>query len=140
MRYTTATRRQLLNKKYIRNKEKTAIYNKSYKLKNKEKIAAWTRDYLLKATFNITVEEYNKKLANQNENCDICKKHYSLFKRNLSVDHCHSTGRIRGLLCSNCNVALGHMKESPDNITNMLSYLAKWSTYENCAFTNPTFI
>lgn len=127
-------------KKYIRDKEKAAIYNKNYKLKNKDKITTWTRDYLLKATFNITTEEYNRKLADQNESCDICKKHYSLFKTKLAADHCHSTGRIRGLLCSNCNVALGHMKENSENITNMLNYLTKWSTYENCAFANPTFI
>lgn len=65
-------------------------------------------------------------LASQGETCNICKKHYTSFTKKLAVDHCHSTGTIRGLLCSDCNLMLGHSKDNPDTLTNAIEYLKKF--------------
>ena len=67
--------------------------------------------------------EYNKLLEIQNNCCDICKKHNSEFKNALSVDHNHTTGVVRGLLCSKCNHLLGLAEENCSTLTNATLYL-----------------
>lgn len=64
-----------------------------------------------------------KAFLKDNATCAICKKHKSNFTRALAVDHCHTTGKIRGLLCTNCNRALGNIKDSIDNLKNAIEYL-----------------
>lgn len=59
----------------------------------------------------------------QQGKCGICNKHQSELDRTLAVDHCHNTGRIRGLLCSNCNLGLGHFKDVIENIESAIRYL-----------------
>ena len=71
-------------------------YKKSLKMKSN-----------LKLNYKITVEEYNNKLKKQKNRCAICNKHRNKFKRNFAVDHCHTTGKIRDLLCGVCNTRLG---------------------------------
>lgn len=61
---------------------------------------------------NLTTEQYHQLLKLQNERCFLCGRHYKGFKRALSVDHCHKTGRVRGLLCSRCNMNLGWIEKT----------------------------
>lgn len=56
--------------------------------------------------------------------CKICKRHQSEFKKRLDFDHCHETGKSRGLLCNQCNQALGLMKDNKENIKAMLEYVS----------------
>lgn len=57
--------------------------------------------------------------------CKRCKISKSLeeFHKKLSVDHCHKTGKVRGLLCSNCNTAIGLLKEDINVLKNAINYL-----------------
>ncbi len=57
--------------------------------------------------------------------CAICKR--LPIGRDLHLDHDHQSGKIRGLLCRNCNIALGLLKEDEDIIWNMLEYIKKFS-------------
>lgn len=59
----------------------------------------------LKYKFNLTLEEYDKMFEAQNGVCAICG--LPEIARRLAVDHDHKTGKIRGLLCANCNISLG---------------------------------
>ena len=77
----------------------------------------------LKRRFGITLEEYAIMFERQNRQCLICKASESSSGHRLAVDHCHRTGRIRGLLCKNCNVALGHFKENPMFLYKAIDYL-----------------
>lgn len=61
------------------------------------------RDKYLQKTYGITLEQYNQKLASQNDCCELCGKHKSNSKRPLHQDHCHKTGKNRGILCYFCN-------------------------------------
>ena len=69
----------------------------------------------------------------QNECCAICGKHKSELnmkrKNNLCVDHCHETGRIRGLLCDKCNRGIGLLGDSLKNLKSAISYLE--GTYQH---------
>lgn len=58
----------------------------------------------------------------QNHKCKICKTKAKSHK-NLCVDHCHSTDKIRGLICSNCNSGLGFFKDNPKFLKAAIEYL-----------------
>lgn len=66
---------------------------------------------------------YDNLLTKQQELCAICHRHSNEFKSRFHVDHCHKTGKIRGLLCFNCNVMLGNSLEKPITLSNAISYL-----------------
>lgn len=60
---------------------------------------------------------------NQNGQCKICGIHQSSLKENLTVDHDHSTGKVRGLLCRKCNLLLGNAKDEPSILQRAIVYL-----------------
>lgn len=77
---------------------------------------AWIKQY------GLTPENYQQMLDKQEGKCAICKEKCSTGQR-LSVDHCHTTGRVRGLLCRNCNRAIGLLKENREAILRAAEYL-----------------
>jgi hypothetical protein len=62
--------------------------------------------------YKLTVEQYDAMLAYQNGVCYVCHKPEPVKGRRLSVDHCHITGLVRGLLCSRCNPILGKIERA----------------------------
>jgi hypothetical protein len=80
------------------------------------------RKCYLPRAYGISVQEYDKLVKNQDGKCCICGE---IPKRWLVVDHCHKTGVIRGLLCDDCNMALGRFKDDPVLLTKALEYLLK---------------
>jgi hypothetical protein len=82
-------------------------------------------DYQLRYNYGITLAEYNRLLKKQKGRCAICKmpppKHWR-FKR-LSVDHCHTTNRNRGLLCHVCNLVVGQFKDNAKRFRAAAKYL-----------------
>jgi hypothetical protein len=79
----------------------------------------------LKHNFNITRKEYLEMFTAQEGNCAICNKNQLDFTKRLSVDHCHTTGKIRQLLCSSCNSVLGFAKEDSTILQNAINYIEK---------------
>lgn len=69
--------------------------------------------------YGLSGEEFKKMLRNQEDKCAICKEH--LIKP--CVDHCHSTGKVRGILCNTCNLAIGYLKDDPDLLKRAIEYL-----------------
>lgn len=86
------------------------------------------RDARYQKLFGITLEEYNRKFTEQGGVCQICSKPQDGQTKNLAVDHCHATGKVRGLLCNNCNRALGLFEDSTALVEKAAAYLA---VYEN---------
>lgn len=66
----------------------------------------------------------------QNECCAICDRHESNFKKGLVVDHCHTTGKVRQLLCQNCNAMIGMAKENELVLLKAIKYLNTHSLTE----------
>lgn len=77
----------------------------------------------LKKNYGMTAETYAKMLAHQGGKCAICALPERVVGYRLSVDHCHTTGKVRGLLCKRCNVAIGLLNESASVIQNAAAYL-----------------
>lgn len=71
--------------------------------------------------YKITVEQYRELMAKGV--CDICGKPQNAKGKVLSIDHCHATGKVRGVLCNNCNNALGHIHEDIELLDKIRAYL-----------------
>ncbi len=108
-------------------------YAKQYRAKNPEKVRENDRRYwashssewkenrrrrALKVLYGLTLEQFNTMSETQNGKCLICKN-----EAELVVDHCHSTGKVRGLLCNPCNRGLGQFSDSLEFLNNAVSYL-----------------
>jgi hypothetical protein len=87
------------------------------------------RTYLLKKKYGITPEKYDKMLSEQDYKCYICHTHEDKLDRSLAVDHCHKTGKVRGLLCGNCNRFLGQIDDNIDTAERLLNYLIKYKNF-----------
>lgn len=87
------------------------------------------RDYELKRYYGLTRDEYHDMFVKQNGRCAICGEQETAEIRgktlSLCVDHDHETGTVRGLLCADCNRALGMFKDSPERLERAIQYL-RW--------------
>lgn len=97
-------------------------------LGKKKEFATNSRKNHLLRTFGMTLSDYDKMLESQGNVCAICKepetsKNRSLNVRFLSVDHCHNSGKIRGLLCHRCNHLLGMSTDNIDILQEAIDYL-----------------
>lgn len=107
---------------YQANKEKRAAQTRAWREANPEKHRRIQRNSQLKRKYGITLEDYEQALAEQGGTCAICNCEPEENK-NLHVDHCHATSRIRGLLCGHCNKGLGLFRDHPDNLERAAAYL-----------------
>lgn len=81
--------------------------------------------------YGITIEEYNVLREQQDFCCAICSRNEQQVEQGMSVktshalhvDHCHNTGKVRGLLCTNCNTMLGKAKDNVDVLKAAIKYL-----------------
>ena len=85
----------------------------------KAKVSGWKQAGIK----DMTIERYESLLLAQDNSCAICRSHKDSFKRMLNVDHDHTTGEVRGLLCDNCNRGIGYLKESAEIMDNAKKYL-----------------
>lgn len=79
-----------------------------------------------KHMYGLSFEEYIQILEEQNYKCKVCGITEEELGKYLCVDHCHSSGKIRGILCGNCNTALGFAKDSIYNLKKMIEYLEEY--------------
>ena len=86
-------------------------------------------DFDIKRTFgSIGLKEYNEMLQAQKGACAICSGGICMtfkgkIRKRFDIDHCHKTGKIRGLLCSKCNTAIGLLNDNPDILRRAIEYL-----------------
>ncbi len=102
--------------------EAKALRNKTWRTNNVERVRGNLRRSSLQRKYGISVEDYDCLLQFQGGGCAICKQTETKKKR-LAVDHDHSTGKIRGLLCTRCNTAIGLLKDSIVLCENAAGYL-----------------
>lgn len=106
------------------NKERNLINVKRWTANNKEKHNRSMKKCKLKKFYNMTLEQYDNLVIFQSNKCAICDQKE---KNDLSVDHNHITGEIRGLLCQMCNKALGLFKTDlgPELLEKAIKYIKK---------------
>lgn len=86
--------------------------------KGQETLLSWR----LKNKYNISIEDYNALLDKQKHCCAICNRNKPTGK-NWHIDHCHTTGKVRGLLCSKCNQGLGLFDDKQENLMKAIQYI-----------------
>ena len=91
-------------------------YNRPY---NYEK----DKDIKLKRAYGIGYAEYLKMLEAQNGCCAICGTNDTGNRKAFHVDHCHDTGKVRGLLCGNCNSGIGNLRDDIGLLQRAIAYL-----------------
>lgn len=116
-------------------KEVTKIRNKDYLAQwrelNKEKVKKYNVEVNLKKSYQMTLDEYDYLLEKQNHVCAICKRPERRKEartdvlRRLAVDHCHKTNKVRGLLCSDCNTAIGLLQDDVNILQEAIIYLRR---------------
>jgi hypothetical protein len=107
-----------------RNPEKRKEWVEQWKKENPEKHAADQRRQLVRR-FGITVVDYEAMLKKQRNRCAICRCKEPGGRGTWKIDHCHKTGKVRGLLCHHCNFGLGHFKDSLKIIHAAQQYLVR---------------
>ena len=86
----------------------------------------WKADLVRR--YGITFEQYELMLAEQKGKCAVCDSEDANNARTsgrLFVDHCHTSGKVRGLLCSRCNHALGLFQDDIDRLRSAIEYLTR---------------
>lgn len=89
--------------------------------KSRKKRQARTRDYVLRTKYGITLKEYNNLVDKQGGHCPLCG---NVLADNYAVDHCHDTGRVRGVLCRGCNTGVGLLRHDVKVLRNAIKYLS----------------
>lgn len=84
-----------------------------------------TRNNDLKRNYGITLNDHTAMFESQNGKCACCDKAGDGRWSKLCVDHCHSTGKVRDLLCRNCNMILGQVGDDADLLMSLVAYLQK---------------
>ena len=133
MNNTKENKKEYDRKYYQKNKDRLDILKKEYRLKNKDNYKKWTREWSLKNNYGITLDQFNSMRKQQNYRCAIptCDRHESEFKNGLCVDHNHTTGRVRELLCINCNSAFGKVNEDINILYSLIDYKIKHNKKDN---------
>jgi hypothetical protein len=118
---------------YAANKDRAAGYRRKYRATHPEKFtgyeksrarsAEYKRRKHFRERYGCTPEYKADLLSLQGGACAICSKDISDNTRSQHLDHCHSTGTIRGVLCGLCNTALGMAKDNPATLRAMADYL-----------------
>lgn len=110
--------------KYAENPEKYLEAQRKSHAKDPEKRRTTAR----KTLFGVTKEDFARMLSRQSGLCDVCGNEFSHSKQRFapSIDHCHTSGVIRGVLCGSCNSLLGHAKDNIDILERASDYLKQF--------------
>lgn len=106
-------RRLYMQKWREANREKHNSYARAWARENPQRHKDNQRRAHLKKKYGITEDQFNELVLSQEGRCAICGK---VPKGRLHIDHCHDTGRIRGLLCTGCNTRLGWFERYGDAV------------------------
>ena len=98
--------------------QETKIRKHEYYTNNKDSL----RDYKFRTTYGIGLEDYERLSEQQNGVCKICEKPCK-SGRKLSIDHSHTTNKVRGLLCLNCNRGIGNFNDDVQLLSKAIRYL-----------------
>ena len=116
---------------YKKNRERILQYKKKHRENNRGKLNHERREkrkLMPKCTrymsrYGVNEEWYKLQMQIQKNKCAICGLESTNFKKRFAIDHCHATGKVRGLLCDLCNKGLGHFKDKASNLKAAIQYL-----------------
>ena len=128
-KYAVSLKRKEARLRYNQSEKGRAVNNaqsKRWRKANPEKYAASLRKHDLKRHYSLTPEQVKNIFTSQGYRCGACGS-TSCGRRtgHWCIDHDHKTGRVRGILCNGCNMALGHAKDNPATLRLLADYLER---------------
>lgn len=130
-------RRVSMKAYYDANRERELERSRKWRQENAERMRAYRRTPQRRASqiagqrrrrlvkHGLSLEAYDSMLENQGGGCAICGTKTPGARTGVfAIDHCHKTGRVRGLLCTNCNNGIGRFHDDPDRLQRAARYLA----------------
>lgn len=117
--------REYQNSKYHEKREEILRKRREFNEKNPEVV----RSTNLRKMYKMTIDEYEKMVKDQDNKCKICRMPETAIHqktkeiKRLSVDHCHATKKVRGLLCTRCNCMIGYARNSKELLNSGIDYL-----------------
>jgi hypothetical protein len=108
------------SKWYYKHHEAAKATHRAYYKKRAEK----QRVRVLEKKYNLTPDAYDQMLAEQFNRCAICSKKFE-SRKETRIDHCHTTNKVRGILCHGCNVGLGYFYDDAEKLILAAKYLDK---------------
>lgn len=120
-------KREIWRKAHHKNKDERNAKSKSRY--HARKADVWAKE--IESKYGITADEYSARLENQGGGCACCGAKQNASGKRLFVDHCHETGRIRGILCHNCNAGIGALGDNVEGLERAIEYLkgqTSWQT------------
>ena len=133
-KYCGCCKQNLILSKFAKNKAKKdglqerctpcrKMHHQTVKHLRKKPTQEQKRNFLIRS-YGLTIEQFDLMLKSQRNKCAICKtKEWG--RPSPSIDHCHKTGKVRGLLCNNCNRAIGLLKDNIGTLENAQKYLKR---------------
>lgn len=108
-------------------RDKLNLDAREYRAKNPEAVRGRVRRSFFKTRYGLTLEQLERMRQAQNNKCLLCLGDFNpgWGKSGPAVDHCHTSGKVRGLLCCLCNTALGKFKDSQEVLARAIQYLQK---------------
>ena len=103
------------------NRERILSQKKEWRENNPDRVVVHKQNTRLKP-YNLTEEEYKTKLIEQNYQCSICST--DITDKN-HIDHCHKSGKVRGLLCRKCNIGLGMFNDNVECMEKAIEYVKR---------------
>jgi hypothetical protein len=102
-------------------------YQSEYGFKNRKRRLVYqrlhSRKWVLRTKYGLSLEGYTELFHKQGGKCAICIQEIELMSHHTHVDHCHATGKVRGILCRHCNRGLGSFKDDETALRNAINYL-----------------
>lgn len=119
---------------YRKNEDRVRKNVRRYKKDNPERVKAWDRKKKnvtaaarRRHAYGLSEDDYERMLVKCGGMCESCGRDpWEVSSRGPHVDHCHETGRVRGILCFRCNTGLGHFRDSIEDMENAVAYLRKY--------------
>lgn len=120
---------EVAERKRAASRARVAKYRARLAAEEPDKAKAMRRKHALKRLYGMAVEEVETLLASQGNACRICGEEVLLVngqrneKQTSVVDHCHKTGKVRGILCLRCNMGLGSFRDNPTFLAAAIRYI-----------------
>ena len=113
-----------------KNKERLAEQQRERVKANPEKYRQYFRNHRIKKVYSLSQQEYAEKVLQQDGKCAVCGSEPTMKWHGdwtLCIDHCHKTGKVRGLLCNACNRAIGLLGDDSERVGSAHRYLVEWT-------------
>jgi hypothetical protein len=120
---TPEKRREGRQRTYPQNRDRILNATKRHRKRNPDRY----RHNALKRRYGITIEQFDAIVDAQKGQCALCQEPLKLGTKSVHVDHCHETGRVRGVLCARCNLGIGRFGDTIQGPEKAIAYLRRSS-------------